>query len=243
MRMIPAGRDPHAEQLERACLQALAEGRVEDAFRNIDRRCRIPPLPRPYHYVLRAETLSRMGDGKGALADIARALELAPEDIQANRRMLAWGEGDAQCEAARILIGRDPDTAVLVDAMNVLRRAGVRAIASLRAFDDVVAGWAAWDGDENLEITGTSLSAVRILPQAEHPLRPAKFEHVADIELDRPRSPSTQTINLYRHGECFYSIHAPANESSRGREVVETIASQARTEDMSAPRLHQTTAS
>src|SRR6516225_10087272 len=93
--------DFHAEQLELACLRALAAGKVDEAYRNIDRRCRIAPLARAHHYVLRAETLSRMGDGRGAMADITRALQLAPEDIQANRRMLSWGDGGAQREAAR----------------------------------------------------------------------------------------------------------------------------------------------
>jgi hypothetical protein len=48
--------DFHAEQLELACLRALAAGKVDEAFRNIDRRCRISPLPRAHHFVLRAET-------------------------------------------------------------------------------------------------------------------------------------------------------------------------------------------
>src|SRR5919204_443572 len=110
--------DFHAEQLELACLRALAAGNVDEAFRNIDRRCRITPLPRAHHFVLRAETLSRMGDGKGALAEISHALALAPEDIQANRRVLTWADGPAQRAAARMLIARDPEPAVLLDCMN-----------------------------------------------------------------------------------------------------------------------------
>ena len=214
MRKISAGRDAHPEELEVACLRALSDGRIDDAFRSIDRRCRISPLPRAHHFVLRAETLSQMGDGRGAMADITHALELAPEDIQANRRMLAWGDGEAQRDAAQRLIGLDPDPAVLIDAMNVLRRAGARAIASLRAFDDIIAGWVAWDGDGKVElhISGAQGHTVDILPQDQHPLVRSKFAKVASIELDRPRSQVAQTISLSREGERFYAIRAIGND-------------------------------
>ena len=203
MRKISAGRDAHPEELEVACLRALSDGRIDDAFRSIDRRCRISPLPRAHHFVLRAETLSQMGDGRGAMADITHALELAPEDIQANRRMLAWGDGEAQRDAAQRLIGLDPDPAVLIDAMNVLRRAGARAIASLRAFDDIIAGWVAWDGDGKVElhISGAqgrtrSTSCPRISTRwcaANSPKWPA-----SNLIARAPRSPK---LSVYRTRE------------------------------------------
>ncbi len=209
--------DFHAEQLELACLRALAAGHVDEAFRHIDRRCRILPLPRAHHFVLRAETLSQMGDGRGAMSEIAHALELAPEDIQANRRMLAWGDGPAQRAAAKMLIARDPEPAVLLDSMNVLRRGGARAVASLRVFDDIVAGWTAWDGQSAIELTltGDPEFKLAITPDDSHPLSGSKFSHVARIELDRPRSHVAQTIALARAGKVFYSILAQANDPLR----------------------------
>jgi hypothetical protein len=199
--------DFHAEQLELACLRALAAGKVDEAFRNIDRRCRISPLPRAHHFVLRAETLSRMGDGKGAIDDITHALELAPEDIQANRRLLLWADGAAQRTAAKTLIARDPDPAVLTDAMNVLHRSGARAVASLRVFDDVIAGWTAWDGQGAIELalSGDPELKLTIAPDASHALAGSRFSHVASIELDRPRSRVIQRVSLARAGKTFYS--------------------------------------
>ncbi len=206
--------DFHAEQLELACLRALAAGKVDEAFRNIDRRCRISPLPRAHHFVLRAETLSRMGDGKGAIDDITHALELAPEDIQANRRLLLWADGAAQRTAAKTLIARDPDPAVLTDAMNVLHRSGARAVASLRVFDDVIAGWTAWDGQGAIELalSGDPELKLTIAPDDSHALAGSRFSHVASIELDRPRSRVIQRVSLARAGKTFYSSLTQPND-------------------------------
>jgi len=115
-----------------------------------------------------------MGDGKGAIDDITHALELAPEDIQANRRLLLWADGAAQRTAAKTLIARDPDPAVLTDAMNVLHRSGARAVASLRVFDDVIAGWTAWDGQGAIELalSGDPELKLTIAPDASHALVP-----------------------------------------------------------------------
>jgi O-antigen biosynthesis protein len=206
--------DFHAEQLELACLRALAAGKVDEAFRNIDRRCRISPLPRAHHFVLRAETLSRMGDGKGALDDITHALELAPEDIQANRRLLLWADGPAQRTAAMTLIARDPDPAVLTDAMNVLHRDGARAVASLRVFDDVIAGWTAWDGKGVIELSlsGDPELKLAITPDDAHPLAGSRFSHVAGVEFDRARSRVIQRVSVARAGKTFYSLLAQPND-------------------------------
>ena len=206
--------DFQAEQLELACLRDLAAGKVDEAFRNIDRRCRISPLPRAHHFVLRAETLSRMGDGKGAIDDITHALELAPEDIQANRRMLLWADDVAQRTAAKTLIARDPDPAVLTDAMNVLHRSGARAVASLRVFDDVIAGWTAWDGKGPIELalSGDPELKLTITPDDSHPLAGSRFNHVAGVELERPRSRVIQRVSLARAGKTFYSLLTQPND-------------------------------
>src|SRR5262245_16044216 len=213
MRKISIARDPHPESLELAALRAFADGHIAEAFRNIDRRCRVPPLARAHHYVLRAEALSRMGDGRGAMADIVRALELAPENIQANRRMLAWGNGRVQLDAARMLIARDPDLVVLIDALDVLRQAGSRALACVRIFDDVIAGWVAWDENGVIELTISGLGehTIEILPEEDHPLRRSKFANVASIQLDRSRSSVAEIVSLSCDNEIFYSVRTPAN--------------------------------
>jgi GT2 family glycosyltransferase len=155
-----------------------------------------------------------MGDGKGALEDITHALELAPEDIQASRRLLLWADGAAQRTAAKTLIARDPDPAVLTDAMNVLHRSGARAVASLRVFDDVIAGWTAWDGHGAIELalTGDPELDLTITPDDSHPLAGSRFGHVASIELDRPRSRVIQRVSLARAGKAFYSLLTQPND-------------------------------
>src|SRR5205085_4050712 len=95
--------EAHADSLERLSAAALSAGDCVSAFMYADRRCRVPPLARAHHYTIRAEALCRMGDRDSAVVDIAQALTLEPEDIQANRRMLAWGAPTQQLEAARTL--------------------------------------------------------------------------------------------------------------------------------------------
>src|SRR5262249_16960471 len=132
------------------------------------------------------------------------------------------------------LIGYDPDPAVLIEAMDILHRAGTRAIASLRAFDDVVAGWVAWDDEAKIElrIIGSDEIATTIRPELAHPLMRCKFDHVATIELDRPRSELPQNISLSRGGEVFYSMRTIGNEP-----LPPGSAAEQKTSDVDAHRL------
>src|SRR5579872_3510203 len=99
----------HFSALEALSLQSLSAGDFAQAFKFADRRCRILPPADAHHFTLRAEISRGMGHDEAALADIARALELAPDDLLANRRMLAWGHGRAQHDAARRLLVIEPD--------------------------------------------------------------------------------------------------------------------------------------
>ena len=83
--------EPHYQSLELLATQALAGGDPRTAFKLADRRCRIPPEPQAHCFILRGEALHQMGAKDAATRDIETALELAPDDIAANRRMLAWG--------------------------------------------------------------------------------------------------------------------------------------------------------
>src|ERR1700738_1509263 len=92
--------DPHHQSLERGAARSLTRGDFATAHRLGDRRCRIPPRPEPHCYVLRADALFGLQERDAAVADIARVLETSPEDIAANRRMLAWGCAEQQRDAA-----------------------------------------------------------------------------------------------------------------------------------------------
>ncbi len=106
------------------CVKALERGDIEAAYRLSDRRCRIRPLPETHCYVLRSEALYRMGERAAALADLATALQIAPDDLAANRRMLHWGGPEQQLAAARTLIEHDSDARVRRRAATVLRASG-----------------------------------------------------------------------------------------------------------------------
>ncbi len=62
-----------------------------------------------------------MGEHAAAIADLDRALHLAPDDIAANRRMLAFADGARKSEAALNLISRERDVKMLREAIEVLR--------------------------------------------------------------------------------------------------------------------------
>src|ERR1700722_7177480 len=112
--------EPHYESLELLAAVALADGNIVPAFKLADRRCRIAPVPEAHCYVLRGEASYQMGAKADAIADMAKALDIAPNNIAANRRMLAWASGDQQIKAARALIEHGRDPSLLPRAIQVL---------------------------------------------------------------------------------------------------------------------------
>jgi O-antigen biosynthesis protein len=115
---------PHHQALEVLCVKALERGDIEAAYRLSDRRCRIRPLAEAHCFVLRAEALYRMGERAAALADLDTAIQIAPDDLAANRRILAWGEAEQQIAAARTLIDHERDPRIRKQAATVLRASG-----------------------------------------------------------------------------------------------------------------------
>ena len=137
----------HHEALEKLAVQAMSSGNFRDAFKYADRRCRVYPLAQAYHYVLRAETSYQMDERRAAIDDISRALELLPEDLAANRRMLAWAEGARQLQAAQVLVRCEQDFKVLAKAVSLLRKGRKRtAFGAIRCTDTEIFGWASWPG-------------------------------------------------------------------------------------------------
>lgn len=115
---------PHHQALEVLCVKALQRGDIETAYRLSDRRCRIRPLAEAHCFVLRSEALYRMGERAAALADLDTAIQIAPDDLAANRRILAWAEAEQQIAAARTLIDHDSDARIRRKAATVLRASG-----------------------------------------------------------------------------------------------------------------------
>jgi O-antigen biosynthesis protein len=204
--------EPHHQSLELAAARALASGEITMAFILADRRCRIAPAPGAHCHVLRAEACYRLGDTTAAIADLEAALDIAPDDRAANRRMLAWATGERRREAAAALLAADRDADVLRRALAVLRRTG-RAFAAIAALDDAVTGWAAWTGDVApvLTIAGPDGGVtVRLMSDPDHPLATRTLSAAA-IDVARPRCREPQSITLRLGKEIVFAMRAPAN--------------------------------
>ena len=205
--------EPHYRSLERLAVQALASGQTDKAFAYADRRCRIAPPPGSQSYTLRAEALFQMGNRAAAIVDLNRALQLAPDDIAANRRMFAWADGARKLAAALNLVSHEYDVKILREAIEVLHAQERRQIAQVRVFDDVVRGWAVWQGEAALEVTIESdIGLLTTLVEADLLHAFAEFGCAVNFDLRRPKSGVPQTITLAIAGEAFHSTRAAANE-------------------------------
>src|SRR3974390_3099462 len=198
--------EPHYQSLEFLAAQALVEGNLASAFRFADRRCRILPMPESHSYVLRAETFFRMGAKTNAIADLVTALEIAPDDISANQRMLAWTTGPKQQQAASRLIRRRCTYEMLRKAIQVLAENGQQNFANVIIYDDVIEGWAVWTDEAPLEVSiSDRRSTLNTLlePDPFHPL--ADYGYAKSFSVRRPQSVGPQSILLSTLGHAFYT--------------------------------------
>jgi GT2 family glycosyltransferase len=216
--------EPHHQALETLCVKALQRGDLAAAFRLSDRRCRIRPLPEAHCYVLRAEALYRMGERAGAVADLATALRIAPEDLAANRRMLAWGRPGQQAAAARTLIDCERDPCILRQAIALLRKSGQTAFAGIQVGEAVIDGWAAWQGEARicLSIAG---DADRIETNLEadvgHPLS-AELGNAVSFQL--PRGPAPQWASVTRDRDVLVAVRTTRRESAAAPALKASVA-------------------
>jgi GT2 family glycosyltransferase len=207
--------EPHHQSLELLAAQALSDGNISTAFKLADRRCRILPVPQPHCYVLRGEASFQMGAKAAAVADIAKALEIAPDNIAANRRMLAWAKRPQQkIRAAFALIRNERSREFLRKAIQVLLENGQRNFANVTVFADAIEGWVVWEDDAPLTISITDdAHAVNKMfePDAFHPL--AEYGHATDFAVKRPKSTAPQSILLSVADNVFYSTRTAGNET------------------------------
>ena len=202
----------HHEALEQLAMRTLAAGDARSAFKFADRRCRIAPRAQAHHFTLRAEILHRMGDRDAALRDLRRALELLPEDIAANRRMLEWGNGAEKLRAAEVLLQREPNFKSLASVIAALRKISKQtAFAALQHSEGHITGWAVWSGRKSIELridTGGSITSTTIAADPDHPLR-AGAGHAAGIAVPRPGSEGPQIVTLSAGKKPFYEKLLP----------------------------------
>ena len=183
------------------------------ALKLADRRCRIRPEPKAHCFVLRSEAFYRLGAHEAAVADLERALQVAPDDLAANRRMLAWGDRRQQSRAATSLLAQERNFDALRRAIQVLLEDGQTNFANLTVLDDTIEGWAVWQNDASIEISvtdGTNNVRAAIEPDPFHPL--ADLGHAVTFRIARPRAETPQSILLGTEGRVFFSTRAAANE-------------------------------
>ena len=204
--------EPHHQSLELLAVEALGRGDAAGAFKLVDRRCRILPQPEPHSHIIRADASYQMGDRAAALSDITHALLLEPENLAANRRMLAWGEGAKQKRAAFALIAHDQNSQSLRQAIGVLRRSGQHAFAHVSVFNDIIEGWAAWETEAPLEITisdGTDHVTTVVESDPTHPF--GDILRASNFRVIRPKSSKSQLILLSIARQAFYSTRHVSN--------------------------------
>lgn len=204
----------HHEALEELAVRALSAGDFASAFKLADRRCRIPPLPQAHHYTLRAEALYRLDDRKAALRDIARALELRPEDVAANRRMLAWGKKGDRSKASAVLVRKETNLRLLPPALKQLGISKRSAFANIRYTDRCIFGWARWSGRAPITIDiqsdGKAVST-RIAGVPKHPLG-SRAGRAASFVVPRPLSKAPQIISIAAGTTSIHRDTLPAND-------------------------------
>ena len=186
--------------------KALERGDLAAAYRLSDRRCRIPPLPDPHCFVLRAEALYRMGDRAAAIDNLLLALRIAPDDLVANRRMLIWGRPALQLTAAKALIECERDPRVLKNAVAVLRKSGMIEFATIQVRDDLIEGWALWQEDTRICVTTTDEEGrvERLFYRnARHPLS-GELGSAVDFRVPRQRAP--QLISVSANGNVLAEV-------------------------------------
>lgn len=205
--------EPHHQSLEFLAARALVERRFAAAFRFADRRCRILPAPEPHSYVLRGEASYYLGHKTAAITDVARALDIAPNDVGANRRMLTWTRGPQQLRAALAIIQQDLNLGSVRAAAHVLQRHGQRTFAKVNIFEDAIEGWAVWHRDARLEVSitaGGGEMSEKFDADVFHPL--GEFGFATSFRVCRPKSTTPQTLMLSIAGKVFHSARAAGNE-------------------------------
>jgi GT2 family glycosyltransferase len=205
--------EPHHQALEMLCARALERGDLAAAYRLSDRRCRIRPLPDSHCYVLRAEALYRMGDRRAAVADLATAIQIAPDDLAANRRLLVWGKPLQQVAAAKTLIDCERDTRILRQAIAVLRKNGQTAFAAMQVRENLIEGWAAWQGVGQICVSMAGQSdCVETLLDADvrHPL---SAELGSAVSFQLPRQLAPQFISVMKDRDVLFAVRTTSHHN------------------------------
>ncbi|WP_456860371.1 tetratricopeptide repeat protein [Bradyrhizobium sp. USDA 4503] len=203
----------HHVDLERAAVGALEARDFRLAFALADRRCRILPHPGARAHLLRAEALFHLDLRDAAIASVARALELEPDDLVAARRMMAWGDDLQQIEAARSVTRRDDDPDSVRAALLLLEQSGQDGCARIDFLDEEVKGWVTWRGpdDPHLSLAQADQSSTIQLPADPRHRFARDGRQAASFRLIRPASATSQRLQITQADRVIASVQLPAN--------------------------------
>jgi hypothetical protein len=79
-----------------------------------------------------------MGAKAKAISDLVKALEIAPDTISANRRLLLWASGAPKMQAASALIRQERNFDTLRKAIEVLQENGQQHFANVKVFEETI---------------------------------------------------------------------------------------------------------
>ena len=185
----------HFEALFLQVQRQLDDGRPDLAFPHADRRCRLPKAG-VRDFLLRSEISRRAGFLNESARDLDRAIELDPTDRFVLRVALTWGAPAQKSLAARLVLSDDAAAAALVVlAVDWLVAEGETMLLALGRRDQVVVGWAAWTGAEeiHLGLAGDSERLVPLKPEPDHWLAQEK-RFAATIRLEPGENGATATL-------------------------------------------------
>jgi GT2 family glycosyltransferase len=214
-RVAFTSRTLHHIDLERAAVRALRVRNFRLAFALADRRCRIMPHADARAHLLRADALFHLDLKDAAVAGVARALELEPDDLVAARRMMAWGDGPQQIEAARSVVRRDDDTDSVRSALLLLEQDGQDSCARVDFLDEEVKGWVTWRGpdDPHLSLAQADQSSTVTLPSDSRHRLALNGRRAASFRLMRPASATSQLLEIAQADRVIASVQLPANRA------------------------------
>ncbi|WP_338698683.1 glycosyltransferase [Bradyrhizobium sp. 26S5] len=214
-RIAFTSRTLHHIDLERAAVRALEARDFRLAFALADRRCRILPHADARAHLLRAEALFHLDLLDAAVASVARALELEPDDLVAARRMMAWGDGADQIDAARSVARRDDDPDSVRGALLLLEQAGQDSYARVDFLDEEVKGWVTWRGADapHLSLAQAGQSSSVTLPADSRHRFALNGRRAASFRLMRPASTTSQLLEIAQADRVIASVQLPANRA------------------------------
>ena len=209
------GPNTHGAALLILASEALSRGDPLRAFKLIDRRCRLDVIATVPNLVLRAQALHELGDANAALSDLRKALQIAPEDVHANRRMLEWGLAAERKTAALRLIDVETSINVLKSALQTILENGGEQVMSVERHDNFVTGWVAWNG-QTLSISTLHLEirqSTVLEADPSHQLH-GVFENIATIALSLADECADCAFNVLRGLQVVLNRRLPPTQHS-----------------------------